>query len=183
MKCYDTGNFFRGDGAMFGFGKQKTTHDELGANLFDFAVDFSAQMAMRELSGPEADFAGVDKLAFIHEWMILMAWALHQAPAECDKGRLMQAFFKTWLSHHDAIQSKADSDNERKLLAARLTEYDAAFRPSTPDQRLLGGTIAKNILGQETLCLDAGKQFKMATHALLLIKEVREICEKYQITD
>jgi hypothetical protein len=170
-------------GTMFGFGKQKTTHDELGAGLFDFAVDFSKQVAAHELSGAESDFAGVDELAFIHEWMILLAWAIHRAPVDCEKGRLMRAFFKTWISNYGIIQSRVDAENEQRLIAARLKEYDGALKPSTPDQLLLGGTIAKNILGQEKLCLDAGKQLKMATHALLLIKEVRKICDKYQITD
>jgi len=168
---------------MFEFNKQKITHDKLGADLFDFAVDFSKQVAAHELSSTESDFADVDELAFIHEWMMLLAWAAHRAPVECDKSRLMRAFFKSWISNYGVIRSRVEAENEQRLIAARLKEYDGAFNPATSDQLLLGGTIAKNILGQEKLCLDAGKQFKMATHALLLIKEVRKICDKYQITD
>lgn len=96
----------------------------------------------------------------------------------------MGLIHKTYFEACGLMQNKERAIAEKALIISRLKEYDNAFQPSAgSEQFLLGGVIAKNILGQEKLMLDAMVSFQIATHVLLLMKEVKGICDKYKVVD
>jgi len=169
---------------MLKFGKQKVTHQDLAEALYNFAVDFTDLMANRDLGTAKLPYAGVDKQHFIHEWLIIMFWVIHRVPYECNKQHLMELILKTYFENCDLMRSKQTADTEQNLIIARFNEYDKAFNPSDgPRQFFLGGVVAKNILNQDKPVLAFTVSSTTATHVLLLMKEIKDICDKYKVVD
>ncbi|MBI4248480.1 MAG: hypothetical protein HY611_03170 [Elusimicrobia bacterium] len=167
---------------MFGLGKKQVTLQELAEVLYDFAVEFTELMANRELVKEASPYKGGDRQHFMHEWLIMMFWVMHRIPCGCAKEPLMAAIFKTYFAVNGIMQSKVSAVAEQKLIMLRLTEYDKAFDPAAGGQQFfLGGLITKNLLNRETPVVNAMTSFETVTHVLLLMKEVKEICDKYKV--
>jgi len=169
---------------MFGFGKQKVTHLGLAEGFYKFAVEFTELIVNRELDTAGSPYAGIDKQHFMHEWLIIMFWIIHRAPCKCDKVRLMGLIHKTYFEACGLMQNKQASIAEQKLILSRYNEYDSVFNPvNGPQDSLLGGTIAKNILNQDEMVLDASVCFKTAIDIFLLMDEIKAVYNKYKVVD
>lgn len=169
---------------MFGFGKKKVTHQDLAEALYDFAVDFTELMANRELTNDRSPYKGIDRQHFMHEWLITMFWVMHRVPCECDKVRFMGLIHTIYFKTCGLMRSKETAVAEQNLIISRFNEYDEAFDPSASVEHLiLGGVIAKNILNRDEFVLNAEVSFLIATDVLLLMKETKDIFDKYKVVE
>lgn len=167
---------------MFGLGKKQVTHQDLAEGLYNFAVDFTELMANRELGSATSPYKGIDKQQFMHEWLVVMFWAMHRVQCGCDKERLMGLVHKTYFEACGLMGNRDAAGAEKNLIISRFNEYDKAFNPSDGAQQcILGGVIAKNILSQEKAVLNAMTSFETVTHVLLLMKEIKGICDQYKV--
>ena len=167
---------------MFGLGKKQVTLQELAEGLYDFAVEFTELIANRELVKEGSPYKDVDRQHFMHEWLIMMFWVMHRIPCGCAKEPLMAAIFKTYFEVNGIMQNKASAVAEQQLIMSRLAEYDKAFNPADGSQQfILGGQIAKNLLNRETPVLNFMTLSETIIHVLLLMKEVKEICDKHKV--
>lgn len=174
---------------MFGFGKKRVTHKEMADGLYNFVAGITCQMTDQALGSKAMPFKNVDKTHFSHEWMILMFWIIHRMHCGCDDKHLMLSIHKNYFDHcgFKGVMFRDDKQaalDEWNLMLSRYGEYDAAFDPSAGGRQfLLGGTIAKNILEQHEVVLDDIVQFAVAIQVLLYMKEIKEICDKYKVSD
>ncbi len=169
---------------MFGLGKQEASYEDLAEALYNFAVDFVQLMANHELRNAKSSFKEIDKQHFIHEWLLIIFWVIHRTPINCEKERLMNLIHLNYFRATGLIKDKVSAIKEQEFIIERFNEYDAAFNPADgTEQFLLGGTIAKNILNQDTIVMNALIQFEMTTHAFLMMREVKQICDKYLVAN
>jgi len=148
------------------------------------SVHFAELMAQKELATHTSPYASIDKQQLVHELLMTIFWIIHRVPAGCDKERLMGLIFKKHFETCGFMKNKESAIAERELITSRLEEYDNAFVPSSGAQQLLlGGTIARNILNQDKLVLDAAVQYARAIDVIFMMKTVKELYDKYKVID
>lgn len=164
-------------------GKQEASYKNLAQALYNFAVDFTQLMANHELCNPKSSYRGIDKRHFIREWLLIMFWVIHRTVINCNKERLMSSILSNYFQATGLMGDKTSAAEEKKFIIARFGEYDQSFNPADGTQQfLLGGTIAKNIMNKDTMVRDSLIQSETLTHVFLLMKEIKQICDKYVVT-